>query len=316
MVERSPRVPLRAWPLLLLALSLIGCSPRPPRGEGGDRLPALAAAQSPPSASVAAAPNAPDGGAPRDRPSRTGAPGSTRGTVACGAARCNAPAEVCVWDEKGFAWACVKPAATAAGESADLQGFACDDGTDCPAGETCCQRWIDVGTPGSVCVRRAEDGACSAELCLPGGARCPPGRTCTSQSPDEPGDCEAPRGPATCAGRRRCPAEAPVCVEHQGKLACAAPGSAIWKEARARWQCTLPSDCNAGDTCFFAFGDDGHEMRTYCGRYTPSYRGTMACDPRGPSPCGKDAACRAAYTCTRDSDDPPWLGGWIFKGGG
>jgi len=299
--------------LVVLALSPIACSPHPSQGEATEPpRPTASALPVATAAPVVAAPIADPprsaAGARGEPPPRTGAPGSTRGTISCGKTRCAAPGELCTWNESAFAWRCLPAPGADAGAPAD--SFACDDGTDCPAGETCCQRFANMG--GSACVRRDDvSSTCQRELCLRDGARCPPGRTCTSTGGDEPGDCKAPSGPATCGGRTRCPPSAPVCVSREGKLACAARGSPAWKAATARYECTLQSDCNAGDTCSFAFGEYEPEATSYCSRYSSGYMGTLVCDPRDPGLCGNDAACRAAKPCVGSTPELPWLGGWV-----
>jgi hypothetical protein len=311
--HRKDRAARRA--LVALALSPVACSPHAPRGEAVQ--PPRPAASAPPVATLAASapaattpvPAPPAAAGPRgEPPPRTGAPGSTRGTISCGKTRCAAPGELCVWSESAFAWTCVPAPGPDAGAPGD--SYACDDGTDCPAGETCCRPFANMGSPS--CVRREDvSSTCQMELCLREGARCPAGRTCTSRGGDEPGDCLAPPGPATCGGGARCPAGAPFCVSNQGKLACAARGSPAWKAATARYECTLQSDCSAGDTCSFAFGEAEPEVTSYCSRYSSGYMGTLVCDPRDQSLCGKDAACRAARPCVGSTPELPWLGGWL-----
>jgi hypothetical protein len=97
---------------------------------------------------------------------------------------------------------------------------------------------------------------------------------------------------------------------HAGKLACAARGSPAWQDATARWECTQQSDCDAADTCSFAFGEAEPEVATSCSRYSPAYRGSMVCNPAAPSPCGADVECRKTYACTRMHERLPWLGAW------
>jgi hypothetical protein len=71
---------------------------------------------------------------------------------------------MCGWDEDAFAWSC-KPAPRLALDEPS-PGLLCDDGTDCPQGETCCEEWM-TGNQRSICVPRAQvNGRCSSELCV------------------------------------------------------------------------------------------------------------------------------------------------------
>jgi hypothetical protein len=62
----------------------------------------------------------------------------------------------------------------AARQSYDDIGLHCDDGLDCPLGQTCCRAF---GYRKRVCVARADVlPSCAAEICFKDSARCPPGR--------------------------------------------------------------------------------------------------------------------------------------------
>jgi hypothetical protein len=238
-----------------------------------------------------------------------GAPGSTRGSIACGKTRCKAPGKACIWSEEAFAWTCV--ARSIAPTLDNLEpGIFCDDGTDCPQGQACCKLWVLRGNLNASCVPRPQVDGCLEELCLEGGAPCSPGRTCISLRPDEPGVCEAEKGPATCAGQKRCPASAPLCAKTTAGLACVAKGTAAFDAAIRRWQCTRQQDCHAGDRCVATVGED--ELRSYCVKYSPADMGPLICRP-GESLCGGDAKCRAEYACAPVEDGPPWMGVWGVK---
>jgi len=311
MAAASP-LPLRVLPLLLVALAISACARDARRGEVAEVLPSASAP--PVVVPPPAPPPAAEGGAPRERPKRTGTAGSTRGTVACGEARCKPPGETCLWDEASFAWGCA-PVPDVATRDYAPPGYACNDERDCPQGETCCEVWVALGTAHSTCVPRAEvNTRCSAEICTEGGARCPAGRSCTPRPDEQPAFCEAPKGPATCADKKRCPASAPICVSVGGRLTCAAVGTPEYRAApvESRWECTLQSDCNAGDQCSYSYGDVA-EVATFCAMYSQAYRGTFVCEPNGTNPCGRDAACRAAYVCRQAVGGPPWLGTWATK---
>lgn len=225
------------------------------------------------------APSPPPAPAPVEPPPREGAPGSTRGTVSCGTTRCTAPGQACFYEEP--AWVCrdVEPvdAETAVHLHEDL-GLRCDDGLDCPNGETCCTLF---GSFERVCVRRAQVGSlCIAEMCMQDGARCPAGRTCSAPAPEYEGVCEAPEGPATCAGRKRCPKDKPICIVTATGLACAARGSPEHDAAPAssRYRCTHQRDCAAGDACQYVFGEIEHDFATYCGPYSRAFMGSVVCE--------------------------------------
>jgi hypothetical protein len=251
----------------------------------------------------------------REKPLRTSAAGSTRGTIACGSARCTPPTEVCTWDEPSFDWVC--RAASQVTPDFEVIRYACDDGFDCPDGETCCNPF-DRGTFGTTaCVRRAEvSSRCFAEICGHGGAKCPPGSTCTAKSPTDEGFCEFEKGPATCEGKKQCPKDKPICILNKDKkLECTTLRSDAFNAVPStqRWQCTRAQDCHGGESCSYAFGEIEHDFDTYCANYSPAYGGSELCDPTGPSPCGKDAECLKAYECTPDPNRPKWMGVWGRK---
>lgn len=249
---------------------------------------------------------------PQPIPARLGAPGSTRGTVACGDARCPAPGQACFLDDANT-WVCrpVEPIdARDAMDTFEDLGLRCDDGFDCPDGETCCTTF---GAFRRVCVKRAEVGAlCLAEVCLEGGAKCPPGRVCSAQDGQE-GSCEAPDGPATCAGKRPCPAGRPICVVADEGPRCVAEGTPEHDAVPGsrRYRCTRQSDCHLGDTCQYVFGEIDHAFRTYCGSYARGFMGSAVCDPTVPPPCAPgDADCADLNRCHAPEPGAalPWLG--------
>jgi hypothetical protein len=321
--------PLKAWRRFVhlapfsiaLLLAIAGCPPSAPPVESakpaapsGAAPTGSAAVTTAPVNSASAAPSA--GPAPeRERPPRTGIAGSTRGTIACGSARCTPPGEVCTWDEPSFAWVC--RAAAQVTPDYGVARYACDDGFDCPDGETCCQPFDYPSRGTTTCVRRAEvSSTCSAEICMQGGAKCPGRSTCTAQSPAEEGACAFEKGPATCEGKKLCPGDKPICIMNKSKkLECTTMGSDAFNAVPSthRWQCTRNEDCHGGESCSYAFGEVDHDLETYCANYSPPFAGTQVCDPTGPSPCGKDAECLKTYQCSRNPDGPKWMGAWGMK---
>lgn len=196
-------------------------------------------------------------------------------------------------------------------ESSEDLGIRCDDGLDCPDGETCCTLF---GYGQRTCVARGDVlSVCQAEICMEGGARCPSGRTCTAKGNTE-GRCVAGEPQATCTGKRRCSKDKPVCAIIQGAATCVAKGSAEYESVRgsARYQCTRQEDCNAGDTCYYSYGDVEHEASTFCGSYSRAHMGSLVCDTTAPSRCKKgDKECEELNQCRADESlksTLPWLG--------
>jgi hypothetical protein len=171
--------------------------------------------------------------APREE--RTGAPGTTRGTIACGHTRCRAGQDACISDP---GWHCIP-----AGEDAETEErYACDDGSDCPSGQACCLSFASALSFYGCVSERAE---CRQEVCVVGdGTPCPKGQQC------DQGECRPPARPATC-GSSRCPAARPWCLWSGEKATCVAadqlpePGEPSTRLLR----CSRPGDCGAGMAC-------------------------------------------------------------------
>lgn len=305
----DPRVSRRVCPLGIgaLAACLAACA-SPPRSNDAQPIPTVTAspdgdarapAAIPASAAPSAAPAPAASASAYVAPPRDGAPGSTRGTISCGSARCKAPAQACVFTEAGE-WTCVD--ATSVTET----GMRCDDGLDCPRGETCCVRW-DQYSPSSACVARADvSQSCRAELCEPDGAKCPAGTTCEA-APAHGGTCEAPKGPATCTGGKRCAKDKPICALTKGGPACVAVGTPEHAAVpgESRFTCTKQSDCHGDEACSYVFGEIEHDVGTFCSRYSPAYMGSLVCDPSDKTMCGPGKGC----VCEPGGrPELPWLG--------
>ncbi len=227
-------------PLLMLA-----CTPRPTPGpapeatRGGEAASsgrdAGSWAQAPAPMAVRDAAPAPsasalDGAVPRPLPDA-----GTRGTVACGNARCFAQREACVEEETGPR--CVSDAAVT-GSSEPPRKW-CDDDSDCESGTSCCVAPdVVTGTTGCMPPDTVDLEPCTMQACVVGdGAPCPAGQAC------EAGYCRrSPRERATCSGGARCPAASPVCHWDKGKGTCGIVGT-------PGLQCTKKSDCGKEMSC-------------------------------------------------------------------
>ena len=178
---------------------------------------------------------------------RDGTPGDTRGTIACGLTRCNAPHQACLF-ESGLGYHCATP--KSGGD--DAATFWCDDASDCPSGTTCCQSFASAELVYH-CVARNDD--CAAEMCEPGGAACPNGQVCSGLD----GFCSAPPKPATCQDGRACPKAQPVCLWRGAHGRCVddpAAQAALdvlqggeTQDAEGVHHCLLPRDCGPGEHC-------------------------------------------------------------------
>gem|GEM_PF-1633834 len=263
---------------------------------------ARAVASAHPSASLSTAPAASSTAPnpPPELPPRTGAPGSTRGTIACGNQRCKAGKEVCAVIA-GLTWACIPLA-----EKNDAASYyECDDGTDCPDRVTCCQSGATSGTFNVCSVRRE----CQIEVCEQGGARCPAGQTC------QRGLCWPTAHPViTCAKGVVCDPDTQVCHATAGSSACVSRESALkLREPLSRigtnvaedrefalLRCAQNTDCGAGFHCCSSTSTGTHE--SYCS--LNCYLGTQYCATAADCPAGPDGS---TPKCERpDKYLPPW----------
>ena len=252
---------------------------------------------------------------------RTGAPGSTKGTISCGTARCDASTHECDWDVDNRQWSCVRQQK---GGQAGPYLANCDDASDCAASEACC---LNTFQPASthLCMPRAHE-FCRMEVCQEGGAPCPRGTTCDrSRSVDLLNDengiegvCRAPASRATCANKERCPQEKPVCVmarKSNEPPTCEAETSELVLSFRApAFGCTRQGDCKAGESCMFG----ARSQSAFCGKWKRDSFNALVCDPGGTVPrlptetelksvCAADADCRKRLRCW-PRVELPWLG--------
>ena len=175
-------------------------------------------------------------GASKEQRTRSG--GSTRGLIQCGDSSCEPGKQACAASSE---WKCVSKDEVPA--DAEVVYF-CDDGTDCPASETCCLGYASA-VEAYVCTRRrGPETECRLEICAEGGASCPKGQACLE------GTCRSPERSATC-GNERCPSARPICVWSERGAACR-----TWQElseesdgARAALQCSRRADCGPEARC-------------------------------------------------------------------
>lgn len=268
----------------------------------------IASATAQPVASQASAPPAASAEVPYPTHPRTGAPGSTNKTVSCGHTRCDAPKQACDWDAAAGQWTCVSPTLPQGDHPSEFSEHPflvrCDDATDCPAGQRCCRHVDNYSMFAARCAPTSEVEACVAEICYEGAA-CPAGTTCVRGADNgnnfvdpegHQGTCEPPKGPATCAGKIRCPAERPVCVLTKKGPTCAARESETVLRARPddRLSCTLQNDCKGEEVCVYGFGET-QTLGTYCARWILGLSGTVVCDPGGPRERTGTAAEKARF---------------------
>lgn len=182
--------------------------------------------------------------------------------VECGAARCRAGVEsCCFFSGEGACVASVAPgpddpaqllASQLAACEAAPHEYAltelrrCDESSDCPAGQSCCGRFLFGGAAASLCEPLGAPDRAACEL----SERCRVTETCrTPGSTCDDGACRKP-ATLTCAGLA-CPSTAAACCGDPP--ACRAPAACPPHEPRYR--CTTPADCLAGEHCALsAFG--------------------------------------------------------------
>jgi hypothetical protein len=268
-----------------------------------------------PPATVASEP----GATPRDR---TAATGSTRGTIACGEQRCAAQKEVCVFGAEATDGGARRDRFTCVASGSPLldpdsmdplsDTYACDDGTDCPRGKTCCG--LHSSTQETYeCVPRAEVATkCALEACEEGGAACPPGLTCRHQV------CLSEIR-ATCGPQRgRCPREQPFCsysaqeskclTEREVETMLLRPSSTRPDEPGGFYQCARASDCGGGQKCCAQQAG----RWTYCAPSCDPGNGMRVCTSVADCSelrtlCGNGPDCLAAIQCKTLNVSPPWI---------
>jgi hypothetical protein len=219
--------------------------------------------------------------------------------------RCRAGAEQCIAEGPGFRCA-------PRGETASAASFQCDDGTDCPRGETCCESFASAERY-YVCAKRSGD--CKVEVCAAGGAACPKGQSCQGEQ------CVSNDVRASCQGRARCPLDRPRCLWRDGSGRCATPKEADaaaevmdGPQASGVLRCTVPRDCGGGLACCTSMV--AGPAQTHCATGCDLANSMQLCeaddDCRGVAPglCGDLPGCAARVRCTTlepDPRHPDWL---------
>ena len=259
---------------------------------------------------------------------RTGAPGTTKGTISCGALRCDASTHDCDWDGSKGQWTCLSKTEPSAPDPLDETHYIarCDDASDCADSERCCTHPSDPIGQGRQCMPRGEVDLCAKEVCQNGGTPCPTGTTCDRSRSDTEwsdengieGVCRAPEGRATCANKVRCPAAQPVCLliwKQETPPRCVSRESETmgWMGA-LKFSCTRQGDCNGEESCMFGM----RAQSAFCGRWQRDSGNTLVCDPGGKVPrlpseaefqrvCRTDESCREKLRCF-PREEFPWLG--------
>jgi hypothetical protein len=208
--------------------------------------------------------------------------------VACGAAQCTTPTQVCCVGTKEV---CIErqPVATAdrfgewgatfdscrrAADMGQVDVFACDGSEDCEAGGVCCESGFGSGSSSIRTCQPAGTICPVAELCVGGSACRSPGTACVD------GTCKRASGVTAC-GTATCKLPGEVCCSDGDAYACKSPATCTWK-----LECTQPADCPKGQTCSLrGLGE------SWCIADPDTSTSIVACDT--------DADCPELGTCAR-----------------
>ncbi len=233
----------------LLLLSAIACGPPAARSTSA----ALRTASASASALASTTNAAPVVRAPNPPPPKT---------VACGMGDCVVPDEKCC---DGASPTCIPASATCEG-----QERRCDDASDCPSGQVCCQgspfRPDATSGPATFCGQVPCD---VAESCVPRGT-CSRGLLCEPfQNDPRRAECSPPPIPAHCGGKA-CPSAAPLCCLDETGPRCAASDTSCNMLGGAL-RCTMSSDCAPYVCCSYK------GMTTKCQDSCAGYWDTTVC---------------------------------------
>jgi hypothetical protein len=227
-------------------------------------------------------------------------PGSTRGTIACGAERCTAGKQVCT--SASARWHCVDGKA-----ESGMGGLYCDDGTDCGPGLTCCMTGASAELVQECTTRHGPESNCAREVCKPGGARCPRGQRCEGSfcSSDLAVTCPG-SGKVRCGNDEYCEwkSDATACVKEPVPVE-------DTEEPRGVFACTKPLDCGKGNQCCTSMSVFWHS--TGCATNCDVTNSRLVCESA--SDCKpmlalvpSDMRQKAKLTCKPiDGEGPPWL---------
>jgi hypothetical protein len=220
---------------------------------------------------------------------------NTRGAIACGTSDCVAGRDVCV--DGPQEWLCVSR--DQARQASTL--YACDDGTDCPQGETCCLSFASALASYACSKRRGPGSDCRVEICAEGGARCPKGQVC------QDGVCASPDRAATCGAAGRCTKDRPFCRWSEKSVRCTTYAEFSKEESeepRALLTCTRPSDCGAESRCCTNGIWDGTQCLTNCDTANNAQVCSADADCTKLGSESRKGKCKTDPEATRL---PPWL---------
>lgn len=245
-------------------------------------------------------------------PSRVAVTGSTRGVIACGDRFCTAQQQICVSGASptDAPFACLQGGAPVDDSLAST--YACDDGTDCPRGETCCRLPSSVAEAYACVPRREVASRCGWEVCAEGGAACPQGLTCID------GACSKNVLAECGQAGTRCPAERPLCSYSPEESKCVTVDEG--ETAQAQWSssaddvhgglysCARDSDCGGDRKCCAADGG----RRTFCALGCDTGNGMRVCSSIADCQeirnlCAGDATCLKAVRCAPQATAASWI---------
>lgn len=319
-------------PLLTLALAAFGgaillAACAPPAPVDSPTVPIHV-----PDVAVTAAPAASVTAAPAPPPP----PPTGPGTIACGATRCRAGAEICCL---GASPRCVAAPAVRAGaggyEEADARQkacgtdviLACDDAGDCGAGQTCCDESYSSETKtislGACRPLRAGRVVCEREeLCSLEDRSCARRDTVCADARGGGMRCRIPPEKRTRprCGKKPC-AAGETCVLESGAETCTAERiEDDWFSRAAVVECNRGRDCGEDQACYqnpqlpgrrcdYALaGIDGLSEPAYCtgaedcaGYCRHDARSVPSCHVAGK---GRSGRCECLDPCTKDADCP------------
>ncbi|MCC6521808.1 MAG: hypothetical protein IT373_04035, partial [Polyangiaceae bacterium] len=173
------------------------------------------------------------------------------GAVRCGAARCRVPDERCCHGAEGDRCVPDDGSAYCPDRGTEYASMACDDPSDCRAGDVCCLQMTPEGTQATRC---SPHPCPTAEVCVPGAAACHEGLRCEAEHGDLEGRCVAAAPRARCGGRDCAGAEPECCFSHAAELAtCGKPGSCD-RHIDLAFGCASRADCGGYFCCQYPGG--------------------------------------------------------------